>query len=57
MTEAGNAKYVANLTAAHAVMLQAMKCKQNTEAATADALKAAIEKFHLAYFGKASDAK
>ena len=45
--------YVAKLTAAHAVMRAAMKCKQTTDAANAGALKAAILAFHKAYAPKA----
>lgn len=44
--------YVAVLTAAHAVMRQAMLCKQTTEQAAADDLKAKILAFHKAYEGK-----
>ncbi|MDJ0974684.1 MAG: superoxide dismutase [Ni] [Planctomycetota bacterium] len=51
--EAGQAKYLANLTAAHAVMIAAMKCKQDADPATADTLEAAIKTFYKAYFGKA----
>lgn len=50
--EAGQAKYLANLTAAHAVMVAAMKCKQDADPATADKLEAAIKAFYKAYFGK-----
>jgi nickel superoxide dismutase len=42
-------KYVDKLTKAHAVMLAAMKCKQNVAAEHGDALKAAIIAFHKAY--------
>lgn len=45
-------QYVAKLTAAHAVMTQAMKCKQGTDPALADALKENILAFHRAYEGK-----
>jgi len=48
--------YVARLTAAHAVMTAAMKCKQSTAAADADALEKAIKAFHAVYEGK-QDAK
>ena len=44
--------YTKKLTAAHAVMQAAMKCKQNADPATADALKAAIHNFYRAYEGK-----
>lgn len=43
--------YVAKLTAAHGVMVAAMKCKQAADPATADALSAAIDKFEQAYNG------
>ena len=51
----GQKKYIANLTSAHAVMVAAMKCKQNADPALADSLQSAIEAFHLAYTGKAAD--
>lgn len=41
--------YVDKLTAAHAVMVEAMKCKQAADPATAEALKSAISKFSEAY--------
>ena len=44
--------YVKQLTAAHAVMVAAMKCKQSADAATAEALKKAILDFYRAYEGK-----
>jgi nickel superoxide dismutase len=44
--------YTKKLTAAHAVMQAAMKCKQNADPATAEALKAAILAFHAAYEDK-----
>jgi nickel superoxide dismutase len=44
--------YVKKLTAAHAVMIAAMKCKQTVDAANADALRAAILDFYRAYEGK-----
>ena len=44
--------YVKRLTTAHAVMTAAMKCKQTTDVAQADALKEAILAFHKAYAGK-----
>jgi nickel superoxide dismutase len=46
------ADYVKRLTTAHAVMTAAMKCKQTTDPANADALKAAIMAFHKAYAGE-----
>ncbi len=48
----GKEGYVAKLTAAHAVMQQAMKCKQVCAAAAADDLKAKILAFHKTYEGK-----
>ena len=47
--------YTQKLTAAHAVMVAAMKCKQDANPATADALKQAIYKFYTAYTGKQPD--
>lgn len=44
--------YQKKLTAAHAVMVAAMKCKQTTEPASAEALRAAILDFYRAYEGK-----
>jgi nickel superoxide dismutase len=44
--------YAKKLAAAHAVMQAAMKCKQNADPKTADALKAAIHNFYRAYEGK-----
>jgi len=38
--------YVEQLTAAHTVLLAAMKCKQSVDPATAEALKKAIDDFH-----------
>lgn len=43
--------YVDKLTAAHGVMVAAMKCKQSADPATAVALKVAIAKFETAYVG------
>jgi nickel superoxide dismutase len=48
----GKPMYVEKLTAAHAVMLHAMKCKQTVDTKNADALKAAILAFHKAYEAK-----
>ncbi|MCA9198003.1 MAG: hypothetical protein KDA87_10710 [Planctomycetales bacterium] len=45
-------KYTEKLTAAHAVMVAAMKCKQDASPATAEALKKAILDFYRAYEGK-----
>ena len=47
--------YVGKLTAAHSVMVAAMKCKQTTDPANAKALNAAILKFYEAYEGKKPD--
>lgn len=43
--------YVEKLTAAHTVMVAAMKCKQSADPAMAEALLAAITKFEAAYAG------
>lgn len=45
-------QYVSKLTAAHKVMVAAMKCKQNSDPGTADDLKAAIKAFQTAYSKK-----
>ena len=45
-------KYVDKLTAAHAVMLAAMKCKQTVDGASGNALRASILAFHKAYEAK-----
>jgi nickel superoxide dismutase len=50
--EAGNARYVQLLTSAHAVMRQAMLCKQTTDGEAAKALVSAIEAFRKAYEAK-----
>ena len=44
--------YVKQLTAAHAVMQAAMKCKQTVDPKNADALKATIMSLYEAYEGK-----
>ncbi len=44
--------YVRKLTAAHGVMVAAMKCKQTVDTKNADALRTAIYKFYEAYEGK-----
>ena len=49
--KAADAKYVEKLTAAHAVMVAAMKCKQAADPATAVALGEAIHNFQHAYDG------
>jgi nickel superoxide dismutase len=46
-------KYTEKLTAAHAVMVGAMKCKQDANPETAAALRQAILTFYTAYTGKA----
>ncbi len=51
MSEAGK-KYISQLTAAHKVMLAAMKCKQDVKEESADALKKAILDLYVAYTGK-----
>ena len=50
--EAGNQKYVDQLTKAHAVLLAAMKCKQTVDPKNAAVLKNAILALHKAYTGK-----
>ncbi len=50
--KAKDPKYVAKLTTAHAVMVAAMKCKQNVDASHANALHAAIGAFYRAYEGR-----
>lgn len=47
--------YTKKLTAAHAVMVAAMKCKQTAEAGSAEALRNAILDFYRAYEGKEPD--
>jgi nickel superoxide dismutase len=47
--KADDAKYVEKLTAAHAVMVAAMKCKQAADPATAKVLSSAIHDFQHAY--------
>jgi nickel superoxide dismutase len=44
-----DANYAERLQAAHAVMVAAMKCKQDADPATADALHDAIDMFQDAY--------
>ena len=48
----GSDKYIKQLTAAHAVMVAAMKCKQQVDPATAQALENAILDLYRAYEGK-----
>ena len=50
--KASDPKYVEKLTAAHAVMVAAMKCKQTVDTKSADALRASILAFYEAYEGK-----
>jgi nickel superoxide dismutase len=50
--DASQKAYVKKLTAAHAVMVAAMKCKQDANPDTATALRAAILDFYRAYEGK-----
>lgn len=50
-----NENYVKQLTAAHAVMVAAMKCKQSVDAETAETLKNAIFDLYRAYEGKEPD--
>ena len=45
-------RYVAQLKAAHAVMIAAMKCKQTVDPAMAEALEKAIFDLYRAYEGK-----
>lgn len=53
--KAENEKYVPQLTAAHKVIVSAMKCKQTVDAASADALKSAVFDLYRAYEGKEPD--
>ena len=50
--KAADPQYVEKLTAAHAVMVAAMKCKQAADPATAEALDNAIHDFQHAYGGE-----
>ncbi len=50
--KADNAKYVEQLTAAHKVLVAAMKCKQTVDPANAKSLETAIFDFYRAYEGK-----
>jgi len=47
--EAATAPYVARLSAAHAIVVHAMKCKQSADPAVVAGLRAAIEKFEAVY--------
>jgi nickel superoxide dismutase len=49
---ASTAAYVKKLTAAHAVMVSAMKCKQTVDDANAKAMEKAIFDFYRAYEGR-----
>jgi len=49
--KADKPEYVNKLTAAHAVMVAAMKCKQQVDSAAAEALQESIYKFYTAYTG------
>ena len=50
--KADNPNYVKQLTAAHKVMVAAMKCKQSADPETAEALEKSIFDFYRAYEGK-----
>lgn len=50
-----NPDYVKQLTAAHGVIVAAMKCKQSADPATAKALETAIFALYKAYEGKEPD--
>ncbi len=50
--KADAANYTTQLTAAHAVMVSAMKCKQSADPGQADALKQSIMAFQKTYAGK-----
>ena len=50
-----NERYVEQLKAAHAVMVTAMKCKQDADAKTAENLRNAILDLYRAYEGKEPD--
>jgi nickel superoxide dismutase len=50
--KADNKDYVKQLTAAHAVMVAAMKCKQSADPATAKVLEKTIFDLYRAYEGK-----
>ena len=53
--KADSPRYVEQLKAAHAVTVAAMKCKQSADAATAEALRAAVFDLYRAYEGKEPD--
>ena len=48
----GSENYIKKLTAAHAVMVASMKCKQNVDTKTAETLKKSILDFYRVYEGK-----
>ncbi|MEZ6095798.1 MAG: superoxide dismutase [Ni] [Pirellulaceae bacterium] len=50
--KADSERYDAQLKAAHSVMVAAMKCKQDVDAATAETLKKSIYDLYRAYEGK-----
>jgi nickel superoxide dismutase len=50
--KADKPEYVKNLTTAHAVMVAAMKCKQQIAPVAAEALQESIYKFYTAYTGQ-----
>jgi nickel superoxide dismutase len=50
--KADNKEYVGQLATAHKVLVAAMKCKQDANPATAEALKKSIYDFYRAYEGK-----
>lgn len=50
--KADKPEYGKKLTAAHAVMVAAMKCKQQVDPAAAEALQETIYKFYTAYTGQ-----
>jgi nickel superoxide dismutase len=53
--KADNPNYVKQLTAAHTVMVNAMKCKQSADPETAKALEKSIFDLYRAYEGKEPD--
>jgi len=53
--KADGENYVKKLTAAHAVMVNAMKCKQQVDPKAAEALQKSIYAFYEAYEGKKPD--
>ena len=44
--------YVKKLTVLHKMLVYAMKCKQTTDLAHIDTLRALLKEFHALYFGK-----